>query len=237
MKKVISKIKNSTESLFYYIFAICFLVFPILLLCNRYLVKIPLIILLLPILLIIFIVSISYLKDTRHKKNNISEYIVEDKKLGKIKIAEDSLNNTFTCIEPNVLFDKYNPNTHFKIYYENSKNLYFETLGYIKENQKEIEQNLKYFFLADYEKDYVENGFKISIVNSYTFAELVKYSNNIKEYRLDVEGEEELNKLLSTSKEDDIFINISAECNNIQYSTAYINCRTKKICYCFDVID
>lgn len=239
MKKVILKIKDVLETLFYSAFAIFFtLILPIMLIYNRQFLGFCLIYV--PIILIFVIGGIGYLRDKKYKKNNITEYKIEDQKLGEVKAVEDTKKNILTF--EGILFGRYNPNIEIKNYDKDNKKLYFDTLGYIKENQKEIEKELKSFYLSNYdkkEKD-IEDSFKIEFITTKTYMDLVKYSDDIEENGFDVEGIKELKNLINNSKPDDIFLEITAECDCISsedFAMAYINCRTNGICYCYDIIE
>ena len=243
MKKVISKIKDVLETLFYSAFAIFFiLILPIMLIYNRQFLGFCLIYV--PIILIFVIGGIGYLRDKKYKKSNITEYKIEDKKLGEVKAVQDNKKNILSF--EGILFDKYNPNIEIKNYDKDNKKLYFDALGYIKENQKEIEKELKRFYLSNYLSNYdkkekdIEDSFKIEFITTKTYMDLVTYRDEVEENGYDVEGIENLRNLINNSKSEDIFLEIVAECDCISsedFANAYINCRTNEICYCYDIIE
>ena len=81
----------------------------------------------------------------------------------------------------------------------------------------------------------VEKGFKINHIKTVKYNDLVSYVNNLEELEIDILGRDDLKKFIHNSNEDDIFIKITSDFLGYEcYAMAYINCRTKEICYCYD---
>lgn len=235
MNQILSKIKDVLETLFYAaIVAIFLLAIPIWIISSGNFIFF--VIMYLPIILFVIIGFILSRKDKKYEQQHISSEFFEDDKLGKVKIVKDNLKNISSISEYKELFEKYEISIRFNSSFQDSVKVYLETLAYIKENQIEIEQRLKNLYLSNYEKEEVENKFKVSSISSESYKEIKEYCAQIEEHRFSVEGEVELNEFLCNASETDLFLCVYAE-SVLGDAFAYINCRTKQICYCLDNLD
>lgn len=175
----------------------------------------------------------------KNNKNNEKDIIMENYNFGDLLFKQDKKGGVI-CEESKNLFEKYATSIKIKNYLEKDNELYKTTFEYIHIQRKKIEDNLKKFYLDRYDSDSVEDGFKMPHIDSSTYADLVSVINETQDIGSDLIGIDELKQLIDNSNEDDIFFEITAEFYESsqlveEYAIAYINCRTKEICYCFDI--
>lgn len=164
-------------------------------------------------------------------KKKDTEFILEVPGGGNLTFKENK-DNRWRCDSSECLFEKYNPTIIIE-YKEKDNELYKEIFEYIYLNKENIESKLKELY--DYQKQEIDKDFKISHISSSTPQKLISYIASLKDIGVEVLNIDNLEKIISNSNEDDIFIKISSEIlGSEEYATAYINCRTKEICYCHD---
>ena len=197
-----------------------------------------------PVSIIIVCIMISIKKDEKRRKeyhdNNVTERVIKDKTFGEIKAEFDALKNELTCTNFQKSFGKYNPIIKIKNYEEKNKEFYFRSLEYLYGKQEEIIKTFFEGFLSAYnhvkeitpalleenfdiEEIFITEGSECAIEDHVGLEGAVD-SSYPKEYgEHDFEGlvavvvsNPNKNKLLS---------------NYYMYPVAYMDCKTKRICY------
>lgn len=169
----------------------------------------------------------------KEKNNEVNEIVIECMESGQLIFKKS--HDIFICKDNEVVFQKYCPTLRISNYLDENMELYKDIFAYINLNSEAIEKSLKELYLTDYLEDDVEEGFKVTDIDLITYDYLVQQLE-------DMYSEEEAVKLKSfidNSDKSDICLEIDATRyeNNQQteeYAIAYINCRTKCICYCYE---
>ncbi len=159
-------------------------------------------------------------------------FVLEVPKLGGLTFKRYK-DGHLRCDESECLLKKYTPVIIIKDYKEEANDLYMQIFEYIYTEKETIISSLKKLY--NYSEEELKKDFKITHVKTSTYKDLIAYIEELDALRITVMNIEDLKKILNNSYEDDIFIEISSELLGIEgYATAYINCRTKEICYCYD---
>lgn len=170
----------------------------------------------------------------KEKNNELNEIVIECMGSGQLTFKKS--HDIFICKDNKFVFKKYCPTLRISNYLYENMELYKDIFAYINLNSEAIEKNLKELYLTDYLEDDVEEGFKITDIDLITYDHLVQ---QLEDMCSDEEEAEKLKSFIDNLDNSDICLEIDAaryENNQLteEYAIAYINCRTKCICYCYE---
>ena len=181
-----------------------------------------------PIVIVALQIKMENKRKKQYEEENITEMVIENKKLGKIILKKDKLERTLTSKEVENSFGNHNPKIFIENFDENNLESILENLEYLYSNQEKIlndfYKKIKGFCDEYKEKDL--NGQEIT-------------EEYIKEYfhisGIDIKNEEEEFKIILWGGlgTQDIRRNLLEE----QFIIAEMDCNTKSVIYYLEMVD
>lgn len=182
--------------------------------------------------IVLFVISIFfYNKNEKLKEETIS---VHSDTFGDLEPTENLSDHMVDFSHALDLFKQYRPSIRISNQDDKKLNEYLEALSYVAKKQTEIEEKMKELFLFDNSKDEIEKQFNIEGISSTQYEYLKEYDQDNREQNLSITGGDELEVFVRNSRESDAILSIYAEFGHSSQANAYINNRTKEICYCRD---
>lgn len=181
-----------------------------------------------PIAIVIIQIKMENKRKKQYEEENITEIVIENKKLGKVIFKKDQLKKTLISKEVEKSFGNHNPHIYIKNFDENKLEEILENLEYLYNNQEKIlndfHKEIKNFCDEYEEKDL--NGQEIT-------------EEYIKEYfrisGIDVKNEEDEFKIIlwgGLGTQD-----IRKDLLDEQFIMAEMDCNTKSIIYYLEMVD
>lgn len=200
------------------------------------------------ILVILICIIISIKNDEKNGKEYCAQYIsqivLSDGFFGEMEFEEDKKLNIITCRNHNVQFGKYSPIISIENYEEKNKEMYFSCLETVYEKQEEIIQNLLNGFLnsnSNGDERIREKLEEIFLIESIAIERRGEYfledtvymdtcceiiESNPLEFDMDGDQNDLVISVVGNS-------NKSKDHNYYQMPVAYMDCKTKSMCYIF----
>lgn len=181
-----------------------------------------------PIAIVIIQIKMENKRKKQYEEENITEIVIENKKLGKVIFKKDQLKKTLISKQVEKSFGNHNPHIDIKNFDENKLEEILENLEYLYNNQEKIlndfHKEIKNFCDEYEEKDL--NGQEIT-------------EEYIKEYfrisGIDVKNEEDEFKIIlwgGLGTQD-----IRKDLLDEQFIMAEMDCNTKSIIYYLEMVD
>lgn len=230
-----SKIIEGLKTVFYITFAAAVLVWAGLIFWRLGVVRSVIILALIG--LAVTALHISIKRDEKRQKEYqercLSEITIEDEVFGALKFTKDSKNNEVVCRNPGISFGKSHPAFRITGYEEENKALYFRSLEYVCSIEAEILETFSQILLEGYpdlaqvDAGVLQSALTVEYIDMEKCGEYMLEDQNIwagddsfgvnpEDWVVIVEGIQDKDKLPNGYRAS---------------PAAYINCRTKQICY------
>ena len=164
----------------------------------------------------------------KYEEDNITEIVIENKKLGKVIFKKDQLKKTLISKEVEISFGKHKPEIDIKDFEENKLEAILENLEYLYNNQEKILNDF-YKEIKKFCDEYEEKDLNGQEITEEYIKEYFRISG------IDVKKEEDEFKIIlwgGLGSQD-----IRRDLLDDQFIMAEMNCNTRSIIYYLEMVD